>query len=365
MAKVDRLLATLRGETPPEEAPPMSAAPGEAAVPSAEFEALKAKLASIEERLAQGAPPAMEEAPPTEEVPPALPALPAPEAPQAPTELALFLHTRVELLEKKLDMAQQEALRSGMLLREREDAQRRAQGEVEELFRSIRESQRAAAYDKTLRESASSSAQRVKELEARLALAELRMVPAEDVLRAVHSEEARAELTRRLEAQLGAAAAPPEPPAAGERPLPPVSGPGLPADQLAVVLGRVGDLEARLEESQKAREKERAEAVRRETELVREMSFSASRFERSGGAQLLVEAALEAVIECVRQRDTLQLEMSRLVSALKDEPQGSEAAVEMRGRLAAAHKRMSELQAELDKQLALVQAWVKRQMGET
>ena len=53
--------------------------------------------------------------------------------------------------------------------------------------------------------------------------------------------------------------------------------------------------------------------------------------------------------------------MGRTVEALRDEPQGSEAAAGMRGKLALAHKRMAELQADLDRQLALVQAWVKRQ----
>lgn len=360
MAKVDRLLATLRGEAAPEEAPVMEAAP-EAVVPSGEFEALKSKIGELEARLSQMAPPPALEAPleaPIEEVPP-MASEPPPTPPQPPTELALFLHTRVQLLENRLELAQQEALRSGLLLRERDQAQRKAQTEVEELFHSIREAQRAANYDKTLRENASATAERVKELEARLALAQLRMVPAEDVLRFIETEEGRAELAKRIQTQLEASPEPISSP--GEEPGPMAPEPGVRPDQLAVVLGRVSDLEARLEEAQKARESERAQARRRKEELLQAMKVSSSRFERAGGAELLVEAALAGVVECVRQRDTLQLEMGRTVEALRDEPQGSEAAAEMRGKLALAHKRMAELQADLDRQLALVQAWVKRQ----
>ena len=381
MAKVDRLLATLRGEAAPDEPPPQ-----EEAAPAASNEAvsaLEARLAELEGRLAQlAAPPPMEEAPaaefPAEEVPPALPPEPAPEPPKAPTELTLFLHTKVELLERRLEMAQQEAIRANLLMREREEAQRKAQTEVEDLFRSIREAQRAANYDKTLREHYSSAASRVKELEGRLAAAQLRMIPADEVMRFVETEEGRAELKRRIEAQLGQAAAPeepsappapPAPPQAPERPAPgdflapPVSAPGtgFALEQLSVVLARVSDLERRLEEAQAERDREREARRKWEQSTLEAMSLARSRFERSGGPDLLVEAALEAVVECVRQRDALQLEMSRTVEALKDEPAGSDAAGEMRGRLALAHKRMTELQADMDKQLALVQAWVKRQ----
>lgn len=379
MAKVDRLLATLRGEPPPDEPPPQ--AEDAAAAPNASSEAvsaLEARLAELEGKLSQlAAPPPMEEAPPAdfaaEEVPPALPSEPAPEPPKAPTELTLFLHTKVELLERRLEMAQQEAIRANLLMREREEAQRKAQTEVEDLFRSIREAQRAANYDKTLREHYSSAASRVKELEGRLAAAQLKMIPADEVLRFVESEEGRAELKRRIEAQLGqapsapaAGAAPKEPPPAppsAEFLAPPVSAPGtgFALEQLSVVLARVSDLERRLEEAQAERDRERESRRKWEQSTLEAMSLARSRFERSGGPDMLVEAALEAVVECVRQRDALQLEMSRTVEALKDEPTGSGAAAEMRGKLALAHKRMAELQSDIDKQLALVQAWVKRQ----
>ncbi|MDE2290466.1 MAG: hypothetical protein KGL53_00170, partial [Elusimicrobia bacterium] len=71
MAKVDRLLATLRGEAPPEEP-----APGEASAPAVsneELDALKSKLAELEDKLgALAAPPPLEPPPELspEEVPP-------------------------------------------------------------------------------------------------------------------------------------------------------------------------------------------------------------------------------------------------------------------------------------------------------
>ncbi|MDE2292260.1 MAG: hypothetical protein KGL53_09270, partial [Elusimicrobia bacterium] len=319
-----------------------------------------------------------------EEVPPALPPEePPPPPPAAPTELAIFLQTRVDLLQKNLETAQQEALRANLLMREREEAQRKAQTEVEDLFRNIREQQRAAGYDRMMRENYSSAAARVRELEARLALAQLRMVPAEDVLRQMESEAGRAELARRLQEQLGRAEAgapeapagpsePPQPPgpealaAAQAAPAAlPAPGPatGFRLEQLSVVLERLADLERRLEEAKRERDREREARVRWEQTILSGLGVARSRFERAGGPDVLVEAALEGVVESVRQRDALQLEMSRDVEALRDEPPGSEKAAELRGRLAQAHKRMAGLQAELDKQLALVEAWVKRQTG--
>ncbi|TPW19199.1 MAG: hypothetical protein FD126_2928, partial [Elusimicrobia bacterium] len=42
---------------------------------------------------------------------------------------------------------------------------------------------------------------------------------------------------------------------------------------------------------------------------------------------------------------------------------GSEKGAELRGKLALAHKEMAALQADIDKQLALVRAWVQREAG--
>lgn len=341
---------------------------GAGSVPSAEFEALKAKIAELEEKMGQmSAPPPMEmpAEPPPEEVPPSLPPEPPPTPPSAPTELTLFMQTRMELLERKLDLAQQDALRSGLLLREREEAQRKAQGEVEDLFRSMREAQRAASYDKTVREHATAAEARAKELEARLAMAELRMVPAEDVLRFVETEEGRAELVKRIGEQMSRAADAgpgPAPAAPNAASLPPAGGP-VPFETLAVVLGRVSDLEKRLADSERERVRQAEERKRWEGQIAASMSTAASRFARAGGPDLLVEAALEAVVESVRRRDALQMELSAAVSALQDEPPGSEKGAELRGKLALAHKAMAELQTDIDKQLALVRAWVQRETG--
>lgn len=371
MPKVDRLLAQLRGEILPEEAPPpeMPAEGGSATVPSGEFEALKSKLAELEERLGQmsAAPPPMDmpAEPPLEEVPPAAPPEPPPTPPSAPTELTLFMQTRMELLERKLDLAQQEALRAGLMLREREEAQRRAQSEVEDLFHSMREAQRAASYDKSLREHLTAAEARAKELEARLTMAELKMVPAEEVLRCVETEEGRAELVRRLGEQVARAASAgpaPTPDAPTSLTLPPAGGP-VPFETLAVVLGRVTDLEKRLADSERERVRQAQERKAWEAQVAASLSSAAGRFERAGGPGMLVEAALEGVVESVRRRDALQLELSTAVSALQDEPPGSEKGAELRGKLALAHKEMAALQADIDKQLALVRAWVQREAG--
>jgi hypothetical protein len=132
---------------------------------------------------------------------------------------------------------------------------------------------------------------------------------------------------------------------------------------LATVLGRVSDLEKRLAESERERVRQAEDRKRWEGQIAASMSTAASRFARGGGPELLVEAALEAVVESVRRRDALQVELSAAVSALQDEPPGSDRGAELRGKLALAHKEMASLQADIDKQLALVRAWVQRETG--
>ena len=218
--KVDFLLASLRGQPPPE-APPEEGDFTSAAAPSEDALApMRAKIEELERKLAEAAsPPAPAEG---EEA--------APQPPQAPTELALFLHTRVELLEKRLELAQQEALRANLILREREDAQRKAQTEVEDLFRGIREQERAARFDRRLREDHSTVRGKVEELEARLAMAQLRMIPASEVLAFLEKEEGLERLKERLKEQLSRIenAAPLEAPVpeAEERPGPARPPPG-------------------------------------------------------------------------------------------------------------------------------------------
>lgn len=285
-------------------------------------------------------------------------------------DVVQFLETRMALLEKKLEIAQQEALRATVLLREREDAQRKAQREVEDLFRDIREQQRAAQWDRSLREQYSSALARARELEARLALAELRMIPAEDVLRALESEEGRAELERRLRAQLERAAQeaggpPPEQAPGGEAPeappAPPVPPPPLPP--LAVVMGRVADLERRLEEAKRERDAERERRKAWERDILQELGSVRSRWRKSGGPEALVEAALESMVDSLRRRDAAAEELSRLAAALRDEPPDSGRTPELKAGLARNQELMKALQEDIDKQMALVQAWMEQGKG--
>ncbi|MFH1723820.1 MAG: hypothetical protein ABII00_04265 [Elusimicrobiota bacterium] len=387
MAKVDNLLSTLRGETPPEETSPEAAAPsGEALAP------LQRQIQELERKIEEmSAPPPLEEAPiGGEEEVVAPPERPQPQPPQPPTELALFLQTRMDLLERKLQLAQEEALRANLLLREREAAQRKARGEVEDLFRNIREQQRAASWDRALRDQYSAAQGRIRELESRLSLAELRMIPAEDVLRCMEDEEGRGELERRLREQLGRLEAETEAPSAPEPSMPGVPTserapePGPPAPpapeqippppgvpppetsripELSIIMGRVADLERLLDEARKERDRERKARRLWEKDILLALNQTRREWQKKGGPELLVEAALESMVDSLKGRDALQVEMSRAVAALRDEPPGSARIPELRARLAECQKRMAELQEKLGKQVALLQAWVERNKG--
>lgn len=366
--KVDFLLASLRGQPPPE-AP--EAAFGPSAAPSEDALApMRSKIEELERRLQEMAsPPAPAEG---EEAPP--------EPPKPPTELALFLHTRVELLEKRLELAQQEALRSSLILREREDAQRKAQSEVEDLFRSIREQERSARFDRRLREEHSAVRGKVEELEARLAMAQLRMIPASEVLAFLEKEEGLAQLKERLKEQLSRIenAAPSEAPCpqgpgeAEERPghagPPPVSaGPGpartfqpLEIPGLSIVIGRMADLERRLDDSEKARERERQGRLLWENNILHALREAPERWKRAGGPELLVEAALESLVESLKKRDEIDREMTRTLETLRQEPPGSGQEPILRARLAELRKGMEDLQPEFEKKLAVVNAWLEK-----
>ena len=402
MAKVENLLATLRGEEPePEAPPPMEGGGG---VVSAEALApLEARLADLEARLAEasapppmdesaaaGEAPLLEEVPPLgEELPPAMedipPMEPPPEPPAAPTELVMFLQTKMELIEKKLEISQQEALRANLVLREREHAQHKAQREVEDLFRGIREAQRAQKFDSTLRENYSTAMLRVRELEQRLALAQLRMIPAEDVLAQMADEETRTVLAARIKEQLveleqktgslpEGAPTPPTPEGVEEADVEvavdrakagfeSVVGPIAPdADlpQVAVLLGRVADLEGRLEEAHEQRNREAAARRHWEENILAALKTTRRQWQKAGGPELLVESALETMTDSMQERDTLQTEMTALVASISDEPAESSETPAMRVKLGELRKRMEALQDKLGKQMAIVQAWVKR-----
>lgn len=385
--KVENLLAALRGEAPPEPQPASAfvdsgagaaAAEKVTAVLSEKFTALETKL----DEMASAQKPAEPEGPPP---------------PQAPTELTLWLQTRIELMEKKLEMAQHEALRANILLREREQAQRKAQREVEDLFISIREQKRSASFDRELREHYSAAQARVRDLEERLTLAQLRMVPAEDVLLQMATDEGRNLLEEQLRAQLAKAggstapAAPesepgvlsPAPPAPGT-PTPPTpemlsqasTDPAPPApaarppeadivgQRTAALLGRILDLEHRLDESERLRRKDIDERVRREEDILNAMKQTRRQWRKSGGPDVLVEAALETMVDSLKERDNLQEEMSNIVAALQDEPPDSQKRPQLQTRLTGCQERMTGIQDKLDKQLALVQAWIERSKGD-
>ncbi|MBI5244565.1 MAG: hypothetical protein HY922_12935 [Elusimicrobia bacterium] len=369
--KVDFLLASLRGQPPPE-APPSVEAQAAAAASEEQLAPLRSKVEELERKLAElSAPPA----------PPEGAEAPA-EPPKPPTELMMFLHTRMELLERRLELAQQEALRANLVLREREEAQKKAQGEVEELFRSIREQERSARFDRRLREQYSATHSRVEELEARLAMAQLRMVPADEVLRSIEREEGLGELRSRLKEQLSrmsggepsvgapAPAPPPAPPAgAPDRP----EGPARPAQDapfnyselppLSIVTAKIADLELRLAEAEKAREKERQSRLLWENNVLQALRQSSGRWQKAGGAGLLVEATLESMVELLKKRDLLAGETAQILDRLRSEPPGSGEEPLLRARLAELRKSIEELQGELDKKMAIVNAWTERNKG--
>lgn len=397
MAKVENLLATLRGEEPEPEAPP--AMEGGGVVSAEALAPLEARLAELEQRLAETAPPALEE-PPLEEIPPLgeelppameeAPSLePPPEPPAAPTELVLFLQTKMELLEKKLELSSQEALRANLVLREREHAQHKAQREVEDLFRGIRAAQRAHKAESGLQQDYSSALSRVRELEERLALAQLRMIPAEDVLAQMHDEENRSVLTERIKEQLAelerkTTAAPkgapdsPTPEAVEEADVQAAFEHGkagfelgvgpiaLDADlpQIAVLLGRVSELEERLNEAREERDREASARRHWEENILASLKSTRRQWQKAGGPELLVESALETMTDSLKQRDTLQTEMNDLISRIAEESNDSPEMPALRLKLKELRVQMQSTQDRLAKQMAIVSAWVTRSKEE-
>ncbi len=314
---------------------------------------IEEKVAALEAKIQELSAPPLKESPP-----------------EPPTQLTLFLQTRMELLERKLEMAQRDAVRSNMILREREVAQRKAQKEVEDLFRGIREQQRAAGFDRELRKNYADARSRIEVLEHRLTLSQLRMIPAEDVLRCLEKEEGRAELEQRIRIQMAKVEARGEGPTEpiGEEVAPPVAPTeamqtapiGDDIGSIAVLLGRIADLETRLEERDEEREKERQSRMKWEGQILESLKSSRRQWQKAGGPELLVEAALESMVDSMKERDRLQVEMGKMVSMLQDEPSDSDRTALLRARLAEYRKKMEELQEKLGKQMALVEAWVKR-----
>lgn len=284
--------------------------------------------------------------------------------PEPPTELMIYLQTRMELLERKLQAAQEEALRANLLLREREEAQRKAQKEVEDLFRSMREQSRATQWDSALRGEFAAAQKRIHELETRLQQMQLQAMPAQEILSFLNKEGGQAELEARLRQQLEKmqaagmgeqASTPPAPPSVGQ---PQSQAPD--SSGLAVVFGRVADLERQLEQAQKDRDEEKARRIIWEKDILTAITQSPAKWQRSGGAQLVVEAALESLVQTLKERDRLAEEMAAGVEQLKSEPPDSPEIAALGGRLAIAQDKMQKLQENLDKQMSIVQAWLQQ-----
>ncbi|MFH1619424.1 MAG: hypothetical protein ABIG11_05915 [bacterium] len=87
-----------------------------------------------------------------------------PSSPES-SEMTGFLKAKVEDLEKKLFNLQEKALASAMELKSREEAQREARRESEDMLRTIRANQHSAEFDRYLREHMGRLEDRLKELE--------------------------------------------------------------------------------------------------------------------------------------------------------------------------------------------------------
>jgi hypothetical protein len=209
---------------------------------------------------------------------------PETESPRPPGDLALYFQARLELLEQRLLLSQQEAARANTSLKEREEAQQKARLEVERFFESM-----------SAREKAGN-----EELRARLAMAEIRLLPADEVLACLRREGVSEALLERLRSNFpalrGEASPAPRPPAFEER-----------------------------------------------------------------GPRRLVEASLAAITEGLGKRDALVREMKACREALGVEPPGSDEELRLRERMHDLERDVNIIQAGLDKDMALVAAWVERE----
>lgn len=284
------------------------------------------------------------------------------EPPRPPTDLMMYIHARTELLERKLQEAQGEAQRANLLLNERERAQREAQREVEQMFRSMQEQTRAVRYDAALREQVGAAQARISELEAKLREAALRALPIEAVAQALRDTESmellRAEITERVrkirESQTLSA------PEGGAAPGPATQAHDIASDTGTVVMltAKLAELEQALEEARRERDEERKRRAEWERDIVANFSQANERWRKGGGAEVAVEAALETMALALRERDAAQNELEDALDRAQAQPPGAEPDPVLRSRITAAQKRLEELQGTLEKQLALVQAWI-------
>ena len=285
------------------------------------------------------------------------------EPPRPPTELMMYIHARTELLERKLQEAQAEALRANLLLHEREAAQRKAQKEVEDLFRTIKDQQRAASYDAGLREQVSSAQRRIAELEARLGQAELGAIPAEQVLAAFKDADAAEALRREAEERVRRAQGGP-PAAPNEAQRADALHPSVDSGTLLVLTARISDLERELEAARRERDEERGRRAKWERETAASFAQARERWKRPAGVDITVEAALETMTLALREREEVEAELKGALEQAQAEPPGAPVDPVVRARITGAQERLEALQKTLDQQLNLVQAWIEQSRRE-
>ena len=245
------------------------------------------------------------------------------EPPRAPTELMMYIHARTELLERKLQEAQAEALRANLLLHERETAQRQAQKEVEDLFRTIKEHERAARYDGALREQLSSAQKKIAELEQKVGGGAL------------------------------PSSAPPSPPTEAQ-----LATTVRDVDSMAllVLTAKLADLERELEAARRERDEERARRTRWERETA--ATLAQAHWKKPTNIELTVEAALETMALALREREDTERELKEAMAQAESQPPEAGPDPVLRARITGAQERLDRLSRTLDEQMHLVQAWI-------
>jgi hypothetical protein len=319
---------------------------GGGAAPAAFDPKLQTRIAELEKRLAEISKSVL---PPEDGEPP-----------KPPTDLMMFLTTRMELLEQKLQAAQEEAVRSNLLLREREHAQRQAQTEVEHMFRSIREQTRAASWDAKLREEFKAAQARIAELEEKIQNASPGSPVIEETVSAWQGAEGREEVEKRVRRQAEEArerlssSPPPSPPAAPTA----AAENAAEAQTMGLVLGRLADLETRLVQAETERDQEKARRIMWEKQVFSELIKNPERFEKTGGGPLLVEASIHHAVRAIRERDETADELRSLLKRIESEPADSKELISLRAKLTSAQAKMQELQKEVLKHSLLLQTWL-------
>ncbi|MBI3548751.1 MAG: hypothetical protein HY078_06925 [Elusimicrobia bacterium] len=301
------------------------------------LESLQGRLDRVDERLKEASkprPPAPP-APPLLAPPPLFHHAPVPSEPP-PSD---FWENKVAKLEAQLREAREEGLRAKIVLEEREEAQRAAQTEVERMFRTMREKSRQSQWDSALREQVAGSRETIGRLEAR-----------------IRDLQASGQAAPFSGTAGGEPALPPSPPAAA----PPESAESaLVPRYIELIMGRIADLERRIEETAGEREddKKRRESLAREIQSA--VKTAEGRWRSPGGAKIVVEGAMESLAQTLKERDALSAEMTALLARMQEEPEASPALTDQRLELERANGRMKELQESLDRNMALVQAWLK------